>query len=438
MSYQTYRIRQKTESGYDILHIETNTNMVLRPNASGDGFEPAKTVEESLKALETSMAGKLDKLPTGSDGDPAVGNLVAVGADGTIVDSTKKPADFAAATHGHVGDDVTITGGADKVVIGDSVGTLKGSEVTATELGHLKGVTGPVQTQLNNKIAKVADATEDAIATFDGTGAVKDSKKKLADLAAKSTTLSGYGITDAYTKDEVDGKISSVYKPSGSIAGNALVEDLLIAGNVGNVYNITTEFTTTDKFVEGTGTTYPAGTNVAVVDVGSGDEHDYKFDAMSGVYDFSGYAKKTDLPEKATAEMDGLMSKEDFIKLSGIAEGATKVEGAITDQESAGTDPSNGYIKIYTKDNSQGTLTKVYEHPSYAPGAGEAATQKLSFGDQFVAHKMKTMANGHVAAYTVVTYTLPTLPNIVDIQFAATSAQPKNQKTGDLWFEEIS
>ena len=40
----------------------------------------------------------------------------------------------------------------------------------------------------------------------------------LAAKADKATTLGGYGITDAYTKDEINAKISAVYKPAGSVA----------------------------------------------------------------------------------------------------------------------------------------------------------------------------------------------------------------------------
>ena len=57
-----------------------------------------------------------------------------------------------------------------------------------------------------------------------------------ADLQNKPTTISGYGITDAYTKTEVDNKISSVYKYKGSVATYA---NLPSSGQVvGDVYNV--------------------------------------------------------------------------------------------------------------------------------------------------------------------------------------------------------
>ena len=58
----------------------------------------------------------------------------------------------------------------------------------------------------------------------------------LNNKADKATTLSGYGITDVYTKTEIDSKISSVYKFKGSVED---VEDLPADGNVvGDVYNV--------------------------------------------------------------------------------------------------------------------------------------------------------------------------------------------------------
>lgn len=54
--------------------------------------------------------------------------------------------------------------------------------------------------------------------------------------ADAATTISGYGITDAYTKTEVDAKVSSVYKYKGSVAN----EDALPTADqvIGDVYNL--------------------------------------------------------------------------------------------------------------------------------------------------------------------------------------------------------
>lgn len=59
---------------------------------------------------------------------------------------------------------------------------------------------------------------------------------KFADLLEKPTTIAGYGITDAYTKTEIDNKVASVYKYKGSVATYA---NLPSTGQVvGDVYNV--------------------------------------------------------------------------------------------------------------------------------------------------------------------------------------------------------
>lgn len=160
----------------------------------------------------------------------------------------------------------------------------------------------------------------------------------LAGKADAATTLAGYGITDAYTKEELNAKISAVYKPAGSVAFAdlpALAENVL-----GNVYNVTNAFTTTDSFVEGAGNKYPKGTNVVVIKSGEV----YKFDVLAGFVDLSGKVDKEE--GKGLSAND--FTNELKAKLDAIAEGATKVEASET----------NGYIKV------NGTETKVYTEPS--------------------------------------------------------------------------
>lgn len=78
--------------------------------------------------------------------------------------------------------------------------------------------------------------------------------------------------------------------------------------------------------------------------------------------------------EKASATADGLLSKEGFVKLEGIAEGATKVEENAT----------NGKLTI------NGAEIDVYIHPN-----GAALVSGM--------YKITTDANGHVTAGTAVT-----------------------------------
>lgn len=121
--------------------------------------------------------------------------------------------------------------------------------------------------------------------------------------ADKATTLSGYGITDAYSKDQIDGRLTSTYKAGGSKAFASLPDPS--ASTLGYVYNITSAFTTTSSFVEGAGKSYPVGTNVAVVITTDGT---YMYDVFAGFVDLSGYVQTTDLTAVTNTEIDTIVA----------------------------------------------------------------------------------------------------------------------------------
>lgn len=98
-------------------------------------------------------------------------------------------------------------------------------------------------------------------------------------------------------KSAIDSAISGVYKPAGSIAST----DIPVASseNEGYVYNITNEFTTTESFVEGSGKTYPIGTNIVCINTDLG----YKWDVLTGIVDLSNYQKMITASNKLSADL---------------------------------------------------------------------------------------------------------------------------------------
>lgn len=127
----------------------------------------------------------------------------------------------------------------------------------------------------------------------------------LAQTEAANTYLTQANAATTYaTKSD----ISTVYKPAGSKASvDAL--DTPSAENLGNVYNMTTEFTADSKFIEGeVGNKYPKGTNVVVIDVG---EQDYKYDVLAGFVDLTDYEKTADMKEYVSGELDDYYTKEE-------------------------------------------------------------------------------------------------------------------------------
>ena len=99
-----------------------------------------------------------------------------------------------------------------------------------------------------NTITPLTADSNAATATplMDGTGAVGTSGKYAKEdhvhpsdttKADKATTLSGYGITDAYTKTEIDGKLTSAMHYKGSVATAANLPST--NNEAGDFYNVT-------------------------------------------------------------------------------------------------------------------------------------------------------------------------------------------------------
>lgn len=68
-------------------------------------------------------------------------------------------------------------------------------------------------------------------------------------------------------KDEIDSKVSQVYRPAGNLAASGLVASLLVKANLGKVWHLTSDATTTSDWLEGAGDTVAAGTDVGIVEV---------------------------------------------------------------------------------------------------------------------------------------------------------------------------
>jgi hypothetical protein len=116
------------------------------------------------------------------------------------------------------------------VLIALLVGVIAG-ESASSAVVSVNGQTGVVV------LDKVSVGLENVDNTADKDNPISDATQAALDgKADKATTLAGYGIADAYTKEEIDAKVSSVYKFKGSVEA---VADLPTEGNIeGDVYNV--------------------------------------------------------------------------------------------------------------------------------------------------------------------------------------------------------
>ena len=214
---------------------------------------------------------------------------------------------------------------------------LKLASTTAS--GDLTEDVLELQGQVTNILAAIGTkGGESSIAANNLWAAIEEIK---AAYEAADTSIEGM-FENYYNKTETDGQIdskiataiSSTYKPAGSTTYVGLPEPS--AGEEGKVYNVSDAFTTDEDFVEGTGKSYPAGTNVVCID--SDDAGTYKWDVLSGFVDLSAYettssvneklAKKVDKVVGSSLVQDTLITKlTNMAQIDGVAAGELEIDG---------------------------------------------------------------------------------------------------------------
>ena len=175
-------------------------------------------------------------------------------------------------------------------------------------------------------------------------------------------------VNGTAVKAAIDTALTSAYKPSGSIAFASL--PTLSASVMGNVYNITDSFTITSDFVEyesGKTKTFPAGSEVGVVNIGSTSSPMYKFSVMSGFIDLSGYQQKDTAVTHTASTKVGDTNKPVYIAADGKATAISYTIGKSVPADAKFTDTT---YSVFTGATSSvaGTSGLVK-----APAAGDQA-----------------------------------------------------------------
>lgn len=178
-----------------------------------------------------------------------------------------------------------------KPTIPDKTSQLTNDSGFITSSDIPEGAAASTTTPKMDGVANVG--TEMAFARGDHVHPSDTSKANVSDVYNKSET---------YSKSEIDGKLSSVYKPAGAIK----FENLPVpsASNLGNVYSMLDAFTTDGRFITSEPTPYPIGTNVVVIQL----ESNYYFDILAGFIDLSEYLKKTDMVAITNQEIDTVVA----------------------------------------------------------------------------------------------------------------------------------
>ena len=169
----------------------------------------------------------------------------------------------------------------------DATTSTKGGVIVGTNISVSSGTISVANASTSAKgVVQLSSATNSTSTTLAATASAVKSAYDLANgKQSPATTLAGYGITDAYTKTQVDGLVSGALHYKGTSATFAALVATVTAKTytpvTGDVWNITTAGGTGAD-----GTAIKAGDNVAYNGTG--------WDVLGGTTDLSGYALYTD------------------------------------------------------------------------------------------------------------------------------------------------
>lgn len=337
------------------------------------------------KDLTTELNKKVDKVAGKSlIDDTEITRLASVENynDTAIKADIAKKADATAMT-------TALSGKVDKV----EGKVLSSNDYTTAEKEKLAGLSNYDDTNIKASIATKAEAdnvyTKEEVNTELGKKADKTTVEALTTTvegkANKATTISGYGIEDAYTKTEVDAKVSSVYKYKGSVANEAaLPTEGQVIGDVYNLEDTGMNVAWTGEGWDKLGSVVDLTPYLTKEDAGK--TYAAKATTLEGYGITDAYTKSevdTELDKKVDKEIGKQLSTNDYTtaektKLTGIATGAevnkidaVKVNGTalgITDK-AVNIDLSNyatksttlagyGITNAYTKDEVNTELGK--------------------------------------------------------------------------------
>lgn len=256
--------------------------------------------------------------------------------------------------------------------------------LTATTNGHetrikanedaikaLQNTTGG-ENGLGTRVTNLENTVNDKATGLAATKAIADKNKNdISDLqskkADKATTLAGYGITDAYTKTQIDSKMTSALKYKGSYDTFAKLKEAVKTPENGDVYNI--------KQAGGTGifgTAIKAGDNVAYNAEAKG------WDVLGGTTDLSAYATT----DSVTSLVNGVSTRVKTIEDSYVktVKGAVTVASGKTQQISVTpTTGSKGEVTLTVNESTlDATLAGLRSDVDQAKTDAKAGV--LSFG----------------------------------------------------------
>lgn len=287
-------------------YVATAIANIKLPSKTSDltndsGFITAKDVPEGAAA--SSTVPKMDGTAAASSTMPKMDGTAAAGTETAFArgdhvhpsDTTKvdKVEGKGLSANDYTNEEKAKLGGveanANNYTLPDASASVKGGVTVGTNVDVSGGKISVKNGTTNQKgVVQLSSATDDTSTTKAATpSAVKAAYDLAAGKQSPATSLAGYGIADAYTKDEVDAKMSSALEYKGSKDTYA---DLPTTGNKkGDVWNIVNA-----DAAHGVN----AGDNVAW--------NGTTWDVLAGTMDLSAYMLAEDLVAISNTELDNI------------------------------------------------------------------------------------------------------------------------------------
>ena len=239
----------------------------------------------------------------------------------------------------------------------DEINVLDGITASTAELNIMDGVT--VTASDINSVTDKIELTDLSIASgsadylsYDNTSG-EFSANVDTTVTASSTNL----VTSGAVESAIASAVASAIVPKASISAVSGLPTL-IKSHVGWMYNFSAAFETTSDFVEGAGITYPAGTNVVVVEYTA---NTYKYDVFAGFVDTSSFitASSTDTLSNKTIDADDNTISDlelDNFK-SGVVQTSVRAVSSASDDSVASEKAVASAIANFITASSTDTLT---------------------------------------------------------------------------------
>ena len=220
--------------------------------------------------------------------------------------------------------------------ISDAGALAKKNEVSETDLDE------PLTEKLNGLSSNSHTHTNKTVLDGISSQKVGDWDQAATDVrnkADKANTLAGYGITDAYTKEQVNGMVGGAFHYKGTYntfidLQNAITTGVITEVLVGDVYNIQTAGGTDSHGVQ-----IKAGDNLVVQEVtGESPTFEIEWDVLAGTVDLSNYYNRSEIDSK-------LEQKAEKTTVETIS-------GKVDTLETTVSDPQTGLVKKVTDNTS--------------------------------------------------------------------------------------